>query len=202
MILLFVTTLCYSTSLVAPKSEISYGGNYNLRFLSAHTRRELRAPFFPPMGSAMDSRSPVDAPFSLYPGSPVSFYVRGAGFLWTDDQLWNFTLREFQFPDEDEDKEEEASARTESAARTPRRIVFSDRLGKIAPWVFQRPVRTVEEMNYGDVHTEIRNGEGVFIRDAQSGRFLTVDQGMSSIVDDIDGIKSEEEGEIPRIMVR
>lgn len=199
IILLFVTTLCYTTSLVAPKSEISFGGNYNLRFLSAHARRELRAPFFPNPVPA--SATAAAAPFSLYPGSPVSFYVRGAGFLWTDDKLWNSTSRAFRFPNEEEDEDEDAITVMENANKIPRRVVFSDRLGRIIPWVFQRRVMTEEEMEDDNIHAGLRSGESVFIRDAQSGRFLTVDQGIGSIMDEIYDDKLED-GDVPRIMVR
>lgn len=84
---------------------------------------------------------------------------------------------------------------------TQRRVVFSDRLGRMVPWIFQRRVSTESDMKRDDIYAGIKDGEEIFIRDAQFGRFLTVDRGVLSIVDEIEASEGQEE-ETKRVFVR
>lgn len=82
---LVVFTFTYSLN------ETSFGGNYNLRFLPPVLRRDLRHPIkhYAPLSRALPA-------YAIAPAIPISLYIEGAGFLWTDPYVWDMTVGEFQ----------------------------------------------------------------------------------------------------------
>lgn len=65
-------------------NETSYGGNFNLRYLSPGIRSSMR-PFLPQIESAPQIVGDGGLRFS----APISAYIPGAGFLWTDEKIWS-----------------------------------------------------------------------------------------------------------------
>ena len=70
-------------------SETSVGGNYNLHYLPASLRRELRPMIhvYSPVIAELGGRSFLV--YSLVPEVPISLYLPRAGFLWTDELAWD-----------------------------------------------------------------------------------------------------------------
>ena len=75
-----------------PFSETTFGGNYNLRYLSSNVRRILRPPMSIPSTFRIPTPSVDLGKHSLVVGVPISIYVPMAGFLWTDHLIWDMTL--------------------------------------------------------------------------------------------------------------
>ncbi|RJE26607.1 hypothetical protein PHISCL_01021 [Aspergillus sclerotialis] len=142
LIIAFTTVSVFTV--VFPLSETSYGGNYNLHYLSPHFCRLLR-PLVPEIAQIVQhhagpflSSGQAFPPYALLPGIPMTMYVPKAGFLWTDNLVWDpkeHTFRE----DVDVWNDEEASKETlESSLHY--RVLFMDEVKWTTPWFFQNVV--------------------------------------------------------------
>lgn len=87
-----------------PTFELAAGGNWNLRFLSASTRRVLRGHESKPVIThgplpryVQDTQKGTDelssVRYALVSDIPQSLYLQGAGFLYTDDWTWDEAMR-------------------------------------------------------------------------------------------------------------
>lgn len=83
-------------SVTFPLQETAAGGNYNLRYLPAQLRRDLR-PSIPNYHPGLAKVNDLQLSFhGLVPAAPVSLYVPHAGFLWTDPFTWDVFSSDFR----------------------------------------------------------------------------------------------------------
>ncbi|KAL2822637.1 hypothetical protein BJX63DRAFT_427196 [Aspergillus granulosus] len=168
VLLVVVGALVLVSTLAFPTSETMYAGNYNLRHLSAGARREMRSQTSRLERPDHTQRNPLEdpnVPFALSPGTPVSIYLPHAGFLWSDLNAWDEELAVFETANEPGEEEGTAGA--------SRRIVFKDPIGRMKPWVIQRPVTSYSP--HGPI-SPIRNGDQLLLRDAELDGFLTAEE--------------------------
>ncbi|THX82431.1 hypothetical protein D6D05_03838 [Aureobasidium pullulans] len=149
-------------SFTYPTSERAAGGNWNLRYLPAETRRFLRG-ITQPKTLITDYAIPR---YSIIPDTPKSMYLQGAGFLYTDDWTWDDKMNLFR-PLND----------TESAEETTSRASLRDSIRYTSPWTFQKA--------HTSDHAEVflQDNELIYIKSGDSGRYLAVEVGVPSIVD-------------------
>jgi hypothetical protein len=135
-ILAFPLVTIMITGLVYPWSETASGGNYNLHYLPMNTRRELR-----PDISQTARRDTTMLPAAGYnsstrwhdlrPGEPISIYLPLAGFLWSDNFVWDDQSQVFNIDSEVAPLAEAMLA----SGRYPEqnhRVVFQDRINTLS----------------------------------------------------------------------
>ncbi|OJJ69779.1 hypothetical protein ASPBRDRAFT_678148 [Aspergillus brasiliensis CBS 101740] len=162
-----------------PFSETSLGGNYNLHYLPASLRRELRPAIgaYSPGISEMGGRSfPVH---SLVPGAPISLYIPRAGFLWTDDLAWDINSHKFNRKaiQPSERQSSTVDAIEEHLAHVndkDSRIIFSDEFNTIGPWFFDQVLAGEYDPSDPVVAARIWPGQLVYLRQFQTGEYVTV----------------------------
>jgi hypothetical protein len=127
-------TICLVTGLVFPPSETASGGNYNLHNLPATFRREIRpdASYLFSHGELESSVRPrTSSQYHLVPGVPVTLYLPSAGFLWTDNMIWDDTAQAF-----DEDYKiaplDEKMIASGKFPKQNHRVVFQDRINTVS----------------------------------------------------------------------
>ncbi|THZ60800.1 hypothetical protein D6C85_09706 [Aureobasidium pullulans] len=149
-------------SFTYPISERAAGGNWNLRYLPAETRRFLRG-ITRPQTLVTDYAIPR---YAIMPDTPKSLYLQGAGFLYTDDWTWDDKMNLFR-PLND----------TESAEETTSRASLRDSIRYTSPWTFQKA--------HTSDHAEVflQDNELIYVKSGDSGRYLAVEVGVPSIVD-------------------
>ena len=126
-----VTIFIVSFSVAFPLSEIGAGGNYNLRFLSPQVRRALRpqiANYEPAAATMINGQKPPV--YGLVPANPLSLYIPQAGFLWSDDFLWDPSIGGFLelASGERNNSESLIGLDIEHLIQAQKRILFSDQL--------------------------------------------------------------------------
>lgn len=111
---------------VYPSSELSSGGNYNLRYLPADFRRRLRS------NSGNRNRMSSGSPFDLTFDQPTTLYIQNAGFLWADSAVWDAEVSAFG---QDEYVRSHAIESISKAYSIPEflshRVVFEDKIRRI-----------------------------------------------------------------------
>lgn len=125
---LFIIPAVLSTvvGLVFPWSETSSGGNYNLHYMPVSSRRDLRQGMasrfahIPYVGSALH----YDTPFTIY--------LPSAGFLRTDDLVWDPYYQAFDADSHIATRAEESSM--DISDEKFHRVVFQDGIGRISKW--------------------------------------------------------------------
>ena len=136
-----------------PASETSGGGNYNLRYLTAQTRRELSPAVKWPVDTSIDS---VHIPtHAIIPLTPISLYIQAAGFLW-------------------------AGRKHDTNGKSASRAYFSDPLNRRYPWEFQQVLSGMtdrerrEARSNTDYSAYIWSGEHVLLRSGIHDSYLAV----------------------------
>ncbi|OBW64971.1 MAG: Uncharacterized protein AUREO_049590 [Aureobasidium pullulans] len=149
-------------SFTYPISERAAGGNWNLRYLPAETRRFLRGITQP---QTLITNYAIPS-YAVMPDTPKSLYLQGAGFLYTDDWTWDDTMNLFR-----------PLNNTEFAEETTPRASLRDSIRYTSPWTFQKA--------HTSDHAEgfLRDNELIYISSGDSGRYLAVEVGVPSIVD-------------------
>ncbi|KAE8315359.1 hypothetical protein BDV41DRAFT_531755 [Aspergillus transmontanensis] len=173
-------TLTSIFALTFPWSETSLGGNYNLHYLPASFRRELRPAIgaFSPGVAEVGGRSfPT---YSLVPGAPVSLYIPGAGFLWTDELTWDINSHKFEWKEETRPSWLQSSTinaieeHIDHVSNNESRIIFSDEFNTVGPWFFEQVLAGDYDPNDPVVAARIWPGQLVYLRQFQTGEFVTV----------------------------
>lgn len=181
-----VLTTALGFGLLFPFSELSYGGNHNLQFLSVHTRRSLRT-----------RSSPCDGIMSpqtneIFTGTPYSLFLPNAGFLWSDRLVWS--QHSFTWVDADELLEEMMSYDAGQAGRSysqpgvdiasiGHRAIAYDPVGRYAPWALQvsgDEVSTGGSPSAGEQRAAV-NMEHVLLRNLDTSEYLSVQPNRPSI---------------------
>ncbi|RAH59380.1 hypothetical protein BO85DRAFT_437428 [Aspergillus piperis CBS 112811] len=171
-------TLIGIFALTFPLSETSLGGNYNLHYLSASLRRELRPSMgaYSPGISELEGRSfPV---LSLVPRAPISLYLPRAGFLWSDELAWDIHSHKFntkatprswrQTSTIDAVEEHIAHLNNNSS-----RVIFSDEFNTVGPWFFDQVLAGEYDPNDPVVAARIWPGQLVYLRQFETGEYVT-----------------------------
>lgn len=112
------------SGLVFPWSETSSGGNYNLHYLPASIRRDLR--------QGMSSRF-AHVPYvgsALHYDTPFTMYLPSAGFLRTDDLVWDPYYQAFDSDSNTATRSEDPSH--DNSDERLNRVVFQDGIGRIS----------------------------------------------------------------------
>ncbi|THW85797.1 hypothetical protein D6D15_07822 [Aureobasidium pullulans] len=163
---------------VYPSSELSSGGNYNLRYLPADFRRRLRS------NSGNRNRMSSGSPFDLTFDQPTTLYIQNAGFLWTDSAVWDAEVSAFG---QDEYVRSHAIESISKAYSIPEflshRVVFEDKIRRISPWVFQ----TIPSATQDDLVTQgdrVNERPLLLIRNYYTGEYLNADTNTRSIIDE------------------
>ncbi|KAK4891849.1 hypothetical protein LTR27_009548 [Elasticomyces elasticus] len=146
-----ITCILIVVSLCLGSSEVAYGGNYNLRYLDAESRRSMRPGFDMPRGFS-------DPGPGLHSMTPYSLYIPTAGFLWSDDMTWDADSGAFEPVERD--------------SNTGRRAVMKDPVGRFAPWILQKDLG--HSLNNGLEQEVLLEREPVVLRSVQSGHFIKV----------------------------
>ncbi|KAI1874168.1 uncharacterized protein JN550_002747 [Neoarthrinium moseri] len=156
-------TLFAVVGTVFPWSETSTGGNYNLHYLPAASRRELRQDM-----SRVFSETTPQGPGLRY-HVPFTIYLPSAGFLRTDDLVWDSYYQGFDLDSN------VASRNAESSRETPEdnlyRTILQDGIGRINPWVMTDPTKDEDLVDKYYVH----ENNVVRLIDAQKGKYLIVE---------------------------
>ncbi|KAK4965684.1 hypothetical protein LTR42_011697 [Elasticomyces elasticus] len=150
-IALQITCILIAVSLCLGSSEVAYGGNYNLRYLDAESRRSMRPGFDMPRGFS-------DPGPGLHSMTPYSLYIPTAGFLWSDDMTWDADSGAFEPVEQD--------------SNAGRRAVMKDPVGRFAPWILQKDLG--HSLNNGLEQEVLLEREPVVLRSVQSGHFIKV----------------------------
>lgn len=103
--------------------------------------------------------------------------MQGAGFLYTDDQIWDQSVAAFRprYELEDEDN-------------LPARAIFIDSIRYTAPWSFEQVLYLDgtldnEDLNGEAIASHLWSGQHVRIRSESTEKYLAVEAGTLSIVD-------------------
>lgn len=181
LIFVLVPTLVFGV--LFPFSEVSAGGNYQLTFLAPAVRRYLS-----PACNISSGPPPTQLklpPYTLVPYSPISLYIPRAGFLWTDNLVWQDEYGVFgpqsQTTDPVPTDIEGVGGRVSS-----QRVFFADPLARRHPWVFElASIPDDLDLRQRDyVQSHLASGEAIYVRSRITGRYLSpVGGGRPSIVD-------------------
>lgn len=165
------------------------GGNYNLRYLSADARRDI-TPF--PAVQASKSAGPS---LGLRQSSGYTFYVPGAGFLWTDPMIWNQSMPDDFYPGNSTDHYN-GDLEDLWSVEGSYRAFFQDKFIERYPW----EVRTVRQQWQSQRTSHIKPSTSVVhLYDSVASRYLCVIPGERVVSEA--GYFGKEEDEISRIRV-
>lgn len=155
--LLWPSLFLYFIGLHLPVSETAAGGNYNLRFLSPQARQAI-SPFpFPDTDSSG---------FAVSYDKLYTLYMPGAGFLWSDDMIWEQRLPErlrYKANTHNED-DQDSPWSTDGSYRT----YFDDKFVQRYPWVIKPLKKRGVERPEGVVQSQSR----VKLYDPSAGQYL------------------------------
>ncbi|RDW58530.1 uncharacterized protein DSM5745_11221 [Aspergillus mulundensis] len=189
--LALVAILATIFALTFPLSETTAGGNYNLHYLPASLRRNLR----PQIGAFYAGVTEVAGrPFpaySLVPEAPISLYIPGAGFLWSDDLTWDIASHDFRWKDGTEQTiaPDQASAldaiedKIFHVRPNQSRIIFSDKFNTVGPWFLQQVPTGQFDPSDPVLTARIWPGQLVYLRQFQTGDFATASMDGLAISD-------------------
>ncbi|OQD62124.1 hypothetical protein PENPOL_c013G02160 [Penicillium polonicum] len=183
-----------------PLSETSSGGNYNLHYLPASLRREMRPeiPAYSPGAAEVDGR-PFPA-YSLIPEAPISLYIPSAGFLWTDPLTWDTNRHRFQWKEENRQLPKQSSTLDEMEDKNDymhvnnnqSRVIFSDKFNTVGPWFFEQVVSGEYDPTDPVLAARVWPGQVVYLRQVQTGEFLTASMDGMTISDMYDNILDDD----------
>lgn len=192
---------------IFPPSEVAAGGDYNLHFLPAHFRRTLR----PQMGTVKGPQStPVPnsgPPHALTPRTSISLYMPQAGFLWSDDLVWEDGHGLFMHNSHDEFDGKQGSCScpklgSRKKEPPPHRAFFVDRINRRYPWsLVPSGLYETEYQKFVLERGYLVNSDVVFIQSEIDGRYLGVQGETLSIIDREAGVEFDEAQPFQRLRV-
>ncbi|KAJ5787748.1 hypothetical protein N7457_002738 [Penicillium paradoxum] len=198
------TTFMAILAVTFPRSETSLGGNYNLHYLPALFRREMRpqiGPYSP--GVAEVAGRPFPA-YSLIPDAPISLYIPFAGFLWSDSLTWDTNRHSFQWKDEIRAFPKQPSTadaledQIDHLNNNQSRVIFSDSFNTVGPWFFQHVLSDEDDPADPVLAARVWPGQAVYLRQVETGEFVTPSIDGITISDMYDNVL---DGEVRRLHI-